>query len=171
MPAVACKQGSLPAVIEAMLKPEFYPHPVTEIELRRTHTSYILLAGDFAYKVRKAVRFAFIDCSTAARRRALCQRELELNRRLSPDVYLAVVAIVQAGGGIILDQSSDSRADAMEFAVKMRRLRDDQRLDLMIKRNAASATNVTDIADTIKSFHAKTPNTHSWVALRRAYGE
>jgi uncharacterized protein len=165
MPVTACKQGSLPAVIEAMLKPEFYPHPVTDIELRQTHTSYVLLAGEFAYKIRKAVRFAFIDCSTAARRRALCQRELELNRRLSPDVYLAVVAIVQNGGGIILDQSSDNRADALEFAVKMRRLLEDQRLDLMIKRKAATANYVTDIADTIKSFHSNTPNTHSW-----AYG-
>jgi uncharacterized protein len=101
MPATTHEERSLPPVIETMLKPEFYSHPVSDIELKQTHTSYVLLAGDFAYKVRKAVRFPFIDCSTAARRFALCQREIELNRRLSPDIYLAVVAIKQSGGRII----------------------------------------------------------------------
>jgi aminoglycoside phosphotransferase family enzyme/predicted kinase len=165
MQATAREQGSLPPVIEAMLKPEFYPHPATAIELRQTHTSYVLLAGEFAYKVRKAVRFAFIDCSTAARRFALCQRELALNRRLSPDVYLAIVAIVRSGDRITLDQGTDNSADAMEFAVKMRRLPEDRRLDVMIKRDIASADDIREIAKTIGSFHASTPNTHSW-----AYG-
>jgi uncharacterized protein len=159
------EEGSLPPVIEAMLKPEFYPYSVADVELRQTHTSYVLLAGEFAYKVRKAVRFAFIDCSTAARRRALCLRELELNQRLSPDVYLAVVAIVQSGGRIILDQSTDNTAGAMEFAVKMRRLPDDRRLDLMIKHGFATADDIRAIANIIENFHAGTPNTHSW-----AYG-
>src|SRR6516162_9662791 len=159
------EKGPLPPVIEAMLQREFYPHPASDIELRQTHTSYVLLAGEFAYKVRKAVRFAFIDCSTAARRRALCQREFELNRRLSPDVYLAVVAIVHSGGRIILDQITVNPASAMEFAVKMRRLPEERRLDLMIKRDAATADNIREIANTLRNFHASTPNTHSW-----AYG-
>ena len=165
MQATAREPGSLPPVIEAMLKPEFYPHPATGIELRQTHTSYVLLAGEFAYKVRKAIRFAFIDCSTAARRFALCQRELELNRRLSPDVYLAIVPIVRSGGRITLDQGADNSADAMEFAVKMRRLPEDRRLDVMIKRDVASADDIREIASRIRSFHASMPNTHSW-----AYG-
>jgi uncharacterized protein len=120
MPATTHEERSLPPVIETMLKPEFYSHPVSDIELKQTHTSYVLLAGDFAYKVRKAVRFPFIDCSTAARRFALCQREIELNRRLPPDIYLAVVAIKQSGGRIILDESTDDRSAAVDFAVKMR---------------------------------------------------
>ena len=159
------EKGPLPPVVEAMLRPEFYPHPVTDIELRQTHTSYVLLAGEFAYKVRKAVRFAFIDCSTAARRLALCRRELELNRRLSPDVYLTVVAIVQRDGQIILDQNADDPAGAMDFAVKMRRLPQDRRLDVLIKHDAATAENIREIAKAIGSFHPSTPNTQSW-----AYG-
>jgi uncharacterized protein len=163
MPAASHQRSSSPPVIEAMLQPEFYPHPASDIELRQTHTSYVLLAGEFAYKVRKAVRFAFIDCSTAARRRVLCQREIELNRRLSPDVYLGVVAIVQSGGRIILDQNADNPTGAMEFAVKMRRLPQEQRLDSMIERDAATAGDIIEIAKTIGSFHSSTPNTHSWV--------
>jgi uncharacterized protein len=165
MPVTVHVEASLPPVIAAMLKPEFYSHPVTDIELRQTHTSYVLLAGEFAYKVRKPVRFAFIDCSTPARRRALCGRELELNRRLSPDVYLAVVAIVHIGGQFFLDRHAGDPASATEFAVKMQRLPQDRRLDLMIKGGVATADNIREIANTIRSFHASTPNTHSW-----AYG-
>jgi uncharacterized protein len=144
-----------------MLKPGFYPHPATDIELKQTHTSYVLLAGEFAYKIRKAVRFAFIDCSTAARRFTLCQREFELNRRLSPDVYLAVVAIKQSDGRIILDESTNNAGDAVEFAVKMRRLPDDRRLDSLIRRDTATVDDVRQIANTVGDFHARTPNTHS----------
>ncbi len=163
LPAIGRKSG-LPPVIEAMMKPEFYPHPAGDVELKQTHISYVLLAGEFAYKVRKAVRFAFIDCSTAARRRLLCARELELNRRLSPDVYLGVVAIVHSGGWFALDESADS-ADAIEFAVKMRRLPEDRRLDLIIARGAATAEDILSIAATVGKFHASAPNTNSW-----AYG-
>jgi len=145
-----------------MLKPEFYPHAAADIELKQTHTSYVLLAGEFAYKVRKAVRFAFIDCSTAARRLTLCRLEFELNRRLSPDVYLAVVAIKQSDGRIILDESTDNPVDAVEFAVKMRRLPDGRRLDSLIKRDTATVDDVRQIANTVAGFHARTPNTHSW---------
>jgi aminoglycoside phosphotransferase family enzyme/predicted kinase len=162
MPATTPNPGLLPPVIQAMLKPEFYPHPVTTVELKQTHTSWVLLAGDFAYKVRKAVRFAFIDCSTAARRFALCQRELELNRRLSPDVYLTVVSIVQSGDRIAFGQSNENAAEAVEFAVKMRRLPEDRRLDLMIKGGIATPHDIAHIANTIRSFHASAPNTHSW---------
>jgi aminoglycoside phosphotransferase family enzyme/predicted kinase len=165
MAVTAREKGWLPPVIEAMLKPEFYPHLAADIELKQTHTSYVLLAGEFAYKVRKAVRFAFIDCSTAARRRALCEREIELNRRLSPDIYLAVVGIVQIDGRIILNQGAHDSASAIEFAVKMRRLPEDRRLDLVIKRDAATPDNIREIANTIANFHAATQNTNSW-----AYG-
>jgi uncharacterized protein len=101
MPATTHEERSLPPVIETMLKPEFYSHPVSDIELKQTHTSYVLLAGGFCVQGPQTVRFLFIDCSTAARRFALCQRGIELNRRLSPDIYLAVVAIKQSGGRII----------------------------------------------------------------------
>ncbi len=162
MPASISNQALPPPVIQAMLKPEFYPHPAPAIELHQTHTSYVLLVGEFAYKVRKATRFAFIDCSTATRRLALCRREFELNRRLAPDVYLAVVAIGQSGGRFFLIQTTNSPTDAIEFAVKMHRLPEHRRLDFLIKSQAATADNIKQIADTVGNFHAVTPNTHSW---------
>jgi aminoglycoside phosphotransferase family enzyme/predicted kinase len=164
-PLMRQDQSSLPPVIQAMLEPRLYLHPVADVELRQTHTSYVLLAGDFVYKIRKPVRFAFIDCSTVARRFALCHRELELNRRLSPDVYLAVVAIRQRGEQVSLEADVNDAGDALEFAVKMRRLPENRRLDLMIERDEAGADNIRSIAKTVGSFHASAPNTYSW-----AYG-
>lgn len=161
MAATSPTEGMLAPVIQAMLTPEFYPHPAPSVELKQTHTSYVLLAGEFAYKVRKPVRFAFIDCSTVIRRRALCHCEIELNRRLSPDVYLEVIAICQRDGRIVFSESSET-GDAVEFAVKMRRLPEERRLDFLIKRGIAAAPDIRAISNTIRNFHAITPNTHSW---------
>src|SRR5260370_22745601 len=119
---------TLPPLIEAMSAPEFYPDPGDRVELRQTHTSFVFLAGDFAYKVRKPVALAFIDCSTPAKRRELCEAEVRLNRRLSPEIYLGVIPIVCKSGRYHFDQAASDSAAAVDFAVKMLRLPDDRRL-------------------------------------------
>ncbi len=70
-----------------------YPHPVGAVELIETHISVVLLAGEFAYKLKKPVDLGFLDFSTLARRQFFCQEELRLNRRLAPALYLGVVPI------------------------------------------------------------------------------
>ena len=67
------------------------------VELVQTHISFVFLAGDEVYKVKKPVRFSFLDFSTLERRRHFCREEVRLNRRLAPDVYLGVVAICRDG--------------------------------------------------------------------------
>jgi uncharacterized protein len=101
MLATTHEERSLPPVIETMLRPEFYPHPVSDIELKQTHTSYVLLAGDFAYKVRKQFVFRLLTVRPPHAGSLCASAKGELNRRLSPDIYLAVVAIKQSGGRII----------------------------------------------------------------------
>ena len=70
-----------------------YPHPVREVVCRETHMSFVFLAGGTVYKLKKPVRFPYLDFSTLARREAACRAELVLNRRLAPDVYKSVVAL------------------------------------------------------------------------------
>src|SRR6516225_8968824 len=77
------------------LTPEAFPHPVMRIEVRETHISWVILTGPFAYKIKKSVRFDFLDASTLERRRALCEEELRLNRRLAGNIYLNVVPITR----------------------------------------------------------------------------
>ena len=97
-------RGELPELIRGLLEPSAYPHPVDTVELVQTHISYVFLAGDFVYKVKKPVDFGFLNFTTLARRRYYCQQEVLLNRRLCPDTYLGVVRIAReegrrAGGG------------------------------------------------------------------------
>jgi len=107
----------LPDLIEAMTRPEFYPHPVAEpIHLKQTHISYVLLTGKYAYKIKKPVDFGFLDFTTIAKRKHFCERELELNRRYSPSLYLEVVTLTHSEAGYRLG----GEGKAVEYAVKMR---------------------------------------------------
>lgn len=85
--------------MEGLQRPHTFPHPVTRLELHATHVSLIILTGPYAYKIKKAVRLGFIDTRTLERRRELCELELRLNRRLAPDLYLDVIAVVRSASG------------------------------------------------------------------------
>ena len=89
-PAVA---PSLPTLLTALARPDCYPHHPTRVEVVQTHISAVFLAGDVVYKLKKPVRFSFLDYSTLALRQHYCQEEVRLNRRLAPTVYLGVVPI------------------------------------------------------------------------------
>ncbi len=105
-----------PLLINNLLQAGCYPHPVTEIELIETHISWVLLTGEYAYKIKKPLNLGFLDFSTLARRRQCCDEELRLNRRFAPDVYLEVVGIT--GDATAPHVSGDGAA--IEYAVKMR---------------------------------------------------
>ena len=93
--AAAFDRRLVPPLVEAMMRPEFYPDSPGRVELKQTHISYVFLAGDFVYKVKKPVHFAFLDCSKLAQRFHFCCEEVRLNARLSPRVYLGVFAILK----------------------------------------------------------------------------
>src|SRR5687767_13703 len=81
---------TLPENLSMLLSPNAYPHPVSEIRLIETHMSWVLLTGDFTYKIKRPVRYPFVDMRTLERRRFLCMEELRLNRRFAPDLYVDV---------------------------------------------------------------------------------
>ena len=92
-----------------MSRPEFYAHPTEQVELIQTHISYIFIAGNFVYKVKKPLDFGFLDFTSLDKRKHYCQEELRLNRRLAPDIYLGVVGIYEnADGRICLLYTSDA---------------------------------------------------------------
>ena len=84
---------NLPPLIQALLEPQRYPAAVQRVELVQTHISWVLLAGEFAYKVKKPLQLPFLDFSTLERRHACCNDELRLNCRFAPDIYLDVVGL------------------------------------------------------------------------------
>jgi len=90
----------LPSTVKALLKPQAYPDKPQKIELVQTQMSFIFLAGKYVYKIKKPVNLGYLDYTTLEKRHFFCQQELELNRRLCPGAYLAVVSIVEEKGGL-----------------------------------------------------------------------
>ena len=78
---------------QTLTEPQAYPHPVGAVEILETHISWVFLAGDYAYKVKKPVSLPFVEFGNLAARRRFCEEELRLNRRFAPQLYLDVVAI------------------------------------------------------------------------------
>jgi aminoglycoside phosphotransferase family enzyme/predicted kinase len=142
---------ALPPLVEAMLQPAFYPHRPERVDLVQTHISFVFLAGDEVYKVKKPVRFSFLDFSTDEQRRRFCAEELRLNRRLAPGVYLEVVGIARRGGGYALSAADDPAV--VEHAVHMRRLPDERMLDRLLDAGRATPAMIEQVADVLVEFH------------------
>lgn len=135
-------------IVRAMNKPGFYDHPVAEVVLIETHISWVFLAGDFVYKVKKPLDFGFLDFSTLGKRHHYCREELRLNRLFSSDIYLAVIAI---GGSP--DAPVINGAPVLEYAVKMRRFPQECQLDLMLAAGRLQASHLSAFAKRIAVLH------------------
>jgi uncharacterized protein len=141
--------SSLPSLVTALLAPGAYPFPVERVELVETHISWVLLAGERVYKIKKPVDLGFLDFTTLERRRFFCEEEVRLNRRLAPDAYLGTVELTGSpahprfgGGGAVL-----------EVAVEMRRLPAGRMLDRLVEAHAVTPGLMEDIGHTVARFH------------------
>ena len=139
-----------PPLIAALLEPKRYPGKVQHVELVQTHISWVLLAGDFAYKIKKPVRLNFLDFSTLALRREYCHDELRLNRRFAPELYLDVVGIFNTPQ----EPQFSGQGEPIEYAVKMRRFDEAGRLDRVCGRGELRSAHLSDLAQSLVSFHA-----------------
>ncbi|HUH65189.1 MAG TPA: AAA family ATPase [Syntrophales bacterium] len=140
-----------PKLVEAMFRPEFYPNRPEHVEFIETHISYIFVAGDYVYKVKRPVRFDFLDFSTLEKRRIFCNEELRLNRRLAPSVYLDVVEIAEdEKGNIVLGGGSR----IIDYAVLMLRLPEDRMLQALIQEGKTGPGVMDIVAKKLADFHA-----------------
>ncbi|MGF1520258.1 MAG: AAA family ATPase [Nodosilinea sp.] len=141
--------SALPELIQQMCQPGFYPHPVAEpIRLLQTHVSYVLLTGDYAYKVKKPVNFGFLDYSTLEKRQHFCQEELRLNRRGAGALYLEVAAIAQTG-----DTYQIGGDTPVEYAIKMVQFPQDTLLSALYDRGELTPALMADLAAVVADFH------------------
>ncbi|HEX9780952.1 MAG TPA: AAA family ATPase [bacterium] len=135
-------------LIALLSRPGAYPHPAGRVERRETHVSHVFLAGDWAYKLKKPVKFPFLDASTLARRKIFCLLELRLNRRLAPWVYWDMVPVVESPAGLRLG----GRGKAVEWLVRMRRLPEDRMLDGLVARRAVGVRDMRALAGRLVPF-------------------
>jgi uncharacterized protein len=128
-------------------------HPAQGVRLIETHISWVLIAPRTAYKIKKPVKFAFVDFRTPAQRKHFCEEEVRLNQRLAPDIYQGVVPILYSpatGLWSIDPASSVDHAKVVDWAVKMRAFHADATLDQSAQIQPAQ---IDAIADVIASFH------------------
>ncbi|MEM9484905.1 MAG: AAA family ATPase, partial [Cyanobacteria bacterium P01_F01_bin.116] len=139
------------SVIEQMMRPDFYPHPVNKIEQIQTHTAYVLLTGDYAYKLKKPVNFGFLDYSSLAARKFYSEEELRLNRRTAKELYLAVVPIYRIRDGTL---SLSGPGEIVEYALKMRQFPSDSLFSDLLKKGELTFELMGKLAHQVAKFHA-----------------
>lgn len=131
-------------------RPEAYPARPARVEVIETHMSWVFLAGKLVYKLKKPVRYEFLDFSTIEARREDCEREVELNRRLAADVYCGVVPLMLGSDGNL---ALDGKGSVVEWLVKMHRLPAHRMLDATIFANTVSAEDIRKLAHALSAFY------------------
>jgi hypothetical protein len=143
-------EPTLPPHIQALLSPAAYPHRVDRVELRQTHISYVLFAGDVVYKIKKPLNLGFLDYSTLEKRKRFCEEEVRLNRRLCEGAYLDAVPVTQADGAVRVE----AEGEVIDYAVKMRRLPEDGMMSRLLERDGVTSEHLALLARRLAAFHA-----------------
>jgi uncharacterized protein len=126
----------------------------TGAEARETHMSYVFLTRDHVYKLKKPVRYAYLDFSSLSERERYCGIELTLNRRLAPQVYLDVLPLTLAADG---SMRLDGGGRVVEWLVKMRRLPDERMLDNAIRAGTVTPADIEAVAGILAPFFREAP--------------
>ncbi|HLY46995.1 MAG TPA: AAA family ATPase [Stellaceae bacterium] len=160
-------------VIAFLRNPSSYPPATGPVEVIETHASLVFLAGRRAYKLKRAVKYPYLDFSTLARRRAACTAELRLNRRTAPSLYLEVRAISRAADGAIVWGRPPGAGEPLDFVVVMRRFEQGDLLDNVARAGRLSEPVLYALAAHVAAFHAKAQARpeHGGAAAMRAVAE
>ncbi|MGD9857332.1 MAG: AAA family ATPase [Planctomycetaceae bacterium] len=142
-------ESSHPPLIAGLLRPEAYPHTVDRLRVRETHISWVLLTGDFAYKIKKPVNLGFADFSTLDRRRFCCEEEVRLNRRFAADLYLNIVPITRTAVGLHVG----GQGEPVEYAVQMRQFDERDLLSRLLAAGKLERRRIDELASAVASVH------------------
>jgi aminoglycoside phosphotransferase family enzyme len=159
---IECETGAAAAVLTSnavsitdevafLSKTDAYPDAVREVARRETHMSWVFLVGETVYKLKKPVRFPYLDFSTLARREAACRAELILNRRLGPDVYKGMVALVSSPQGLAIG----GPGEIVDWLVVMRRLDERQTLEYAIVAGPLATWQLDRLISTLVAFYRR----------------
>ncbi len=141
------------ALVERLRDPACHPHPVETVAVLETHVSWVLLAGAFAYKLKKPVSLPFLDYGALELRHHFCEEELRLNRRTAPMLYQAVVAIT----GTVERPCIGGEGPVLEYAVRMARFEQSALFDAMAGEGRLTVEHVVALGRHVAAFHASLP--------------
>ncbi|HEY5046311.1 MAG TPA: AAA family ATPase [Solirubrobacteraceae bacterium] len=156
-------QRGNPALLRALAESAMYRgHP--PVAVHETHASWVFVAGDRAYKIKKPLALGFLDYSTLARRRDACREEVHINRELAPGLYLGVCAIIKTERGFRL--AADGAAGAVEYAVEMQSFREQDTFAGLIASSSLTHADVAGAARVLADFHRSAETVADWSSDR-----
>ncbi len=137
------------------------PDSCTATELRKTHISWIILTDHYAFKIKRPVKLPFLDFSSLEKRKYFCERELELNARLAPRMYLEVIAITE---NMVTGDKGDG---VIDYAVMMTKMDNRKEMGDLLHKDQVTGADVDKLADTIAQFHRNTAVVREKVDISR----
>jgi len=140
-------------LIESLRNAICYSHPVSRLDVIETHSSWVILTGEHAYKIKKPVDLGFLDYSSLEKRRDACCKELQLNHKLAPELYIDMVPIT----GTATAPHMNGDGDAIEYAVHMHEFDQRCQLDHMLERGELSIGDINAVAIHVAEFHRAAP--------------
>jgi aminoglycoside phosphotransferase family enzyme/predicted kinase len=153
-----------PQLLQQMQQPEFYSHPVQKpIEVIQTHISYVILTGDYAYKIKKPVKFSFLDFSTLSQRHHFIQEELRMNQPIAPDIYLEVLPIYQKDNRFSFNHSGEP----IEYVLKMNQFPQECLFINLFDQEKLTEKHLEELGKIVAQFHNKA-QTNDYI---RSFGE
>ena len=130
-----------------------FPEISSQRELIETHISWVIVCDKFVYKIKKPIRYSFLDFSTLTLRKHFCEREIELNRRLTDNIYLDVQPICECQGRLIIGSKEETIID---YTVRMIKLDKEKQMDRLLLENKVTKTDIRKLAEKIAFFHKNT---------------
>ena len=138
-------------LVKSLLDPKTYKHETTGIELLETHASWVILTGDYAYKIKKPVNFGFLDFSDLKKRKFFCEKELELNSILAKEIYKKVIPISGTKNSPLLNDSTNP----IEYSVVTRQFKQENLLNELEKKNKLTYDMMKQVAVQLANFHTR----------------
>lgn len=138
--------------IQLLIQQKGFPSPTKAVFFQETHISWILLTDQYAYKIKKPLKYSFLDFSTLDQRKHFCQEELKLNRRLAPDVYLQVLPIYKNGHHLYI---GESKGELIDYTLQMRKLDNERLMSKLLKEGAVAPKDMKELALILADFHQR----------------
>lgn len=128
---------------------ESFPFKISQLKVIQTHISYVFITDEFVYKIKKPVNFGFLDFTTLKKRKYFCEREVELNRRLSPEIYLGVVPVTERNGNF----EFEGKGKIVEYAVKMKKLPEEGMMKELLQKGEITEKHIDLIVNILVPFY------------------
>jgi len=141
------------AEIDNLLYKGIFPDATCQRQLIETHISWVILCDRFVYKIKKPIKYSFLDFSTLEKRKYFCERELQLNRRFAENIYLEVMPIYKLGE---LYKIAGKKGTIIDYTLKMRKLDPQKQMDVLVENDNVTPTDIKNLSKCIADFHKRT---------------